>query len=411
MATQTKYASSVITATNYADGSNAYASDNAYSTFTNAARRTVGELVLGVAAFTIPSGATINTVTAYIERSWSSGASSRITSAYFQISLGGTLRGTRFSESAYPTTDTEASTDGGTWTISELNGGTMRGHIDTTRDNNTVSTTHSVDTVYVVVDYTEAALDIAPSGIATEEAFGSATITTGAVSVAPTGIVSEEAFGSHTISGVIPPQTLEPTGIASEETFGSHTVAVGALTIAPDGITSEESFGSHTLLVGAVFITPTGITSEETFGSHTLTLGALNILPTGIVSEETFGTARVSSGASLIETVSITSEEAFGTVTVILEAYLIQPTGIASAEAFGNHALTTGEVFIVPNGISSAEAFGLHLMQIVLTGVLRRQVIPIQLSDRVLIRSRKDNEQTTTQITVRPQVFRAVYGR
>lgn len=153
MATQTRYASSVVSETLYTNGANAYSDNTSYCTWTSTSRNSTAQEVLGIDAFNIPLGSTINSVTAYIQRKWSASASSYIDYSRFQIALSTTLRGTQWSESAFPTSDTDASTDGGTWTISELNGGTMRAYIDSDRKNTTTSTTHSIDVVYVVVDY------------------------------------------------------------------------------------------------------------------------------------------------------------------------------------------------------------------------------------------------------------------
>jgi hypothetical protein len=60
MATQTRYASSVISSSLYADGANAYADDASYASWVSSSRNATGQLVLGISAFDIPAGATIN---------------------------------------------------------------------------------------------------------------------------------------------------------------------------------------------------------------------------------------------------------------------------------------------------------------------------------------------------------------
>lgn len=157
MATQTRYASSVITATNYANGASAYTDNGVYAVFSSTTRNATAALYLGIAAFAIPTGATINSVTVYMDRKWSSGASSLIDYAYLQAAYSGATRGTRYNDTAFPTSDTPASTNAGSWTVAELNSGSMQVNIDTDRKNTTSSTTHSVDVVYVTADYTEAA--------------------------------------------------------------------------------------------------------------------------------------------------------------------------------------------------------------------------------------------------------------
>ena len=156
MATQIKYASSVVSATYYTGGSNAYSSDDSRAIWSSSTANQIAQLVLGIAAFEIPDGSTINSVTAYIERRFS-GYYYDISYSYFQIALGATLRGTQFNDTARPSTDTVASTDGGEWTVSELNGGTMRAYIDSKKAANIWAIAHYVDVVYVIVDYTESA--------------------------------------------------------------------------------------------------------------------------------------------------------------------------------------------------------------------------------------------------------------
>lgn len=128
--------------------------------------------------------------------------------------------------------------------------------------------------------------NITPSGIASLEAFGSATITTGAVSITPNGIGSLEAFGSTTLATSY---DISVTGIASEEAFGSMTVAPGAVTINCTGIASAEAFGAASLLE-ALILQATGIASAEAFGSTTISVGETVITITGIPSAEAFGT-------------------------------------------------------------------------------------------------------------------------
>ena len=69
--------------------------------------------------------------------------------------------------------------------------------------------------------------------------------------LAPTGIPSEEAFGTPIIELLTTTQTLYPSGISSEEAFGTPTIVAFALqTIELSGIPSEEAFGIPVLLLG-----------------------------------------------------------------------------------------------------------------------------------------------------------------
>lgn len=211
--------------------------------------------------------------------------------------------------------------------------------------------------------------DISPTGIASAEAFGTATISPGAVDISPTGIASAEAFGTPLITHIV-----EPTGIASAEAFGSHTVVPGVVQLGVTGIASAEAFGSHTITPGAVDISPTGIASAEAFGTTQLNL---NIEATGIASAEAFGTAVITPGAVDISPTGIASAEAFGSHTISLLGVEITPTGIASAEAFGTALITH---IVEPTGIASAEAFGSHTLtatyEITVGGIASAEAVP-----------------------------------
>jgi hypothetical protein len=99
------------------------------------------------------------------------------------------------------------------------------------------------------------------------------------------GIASAEAFGTATV-GI----GIQPTGISSAEAFGTPTVSIG---IQPTGIASAEAFGAPTVSIG---IQPTGIASAEAFGTPTVSIG---IAPAGIASDEASALRRLGSGSSL----------------------------------------------------------------------------------------------------------------
>jgi hypothetical protein len=80
---------------------------------------------------------------------------------------------------------------------------------------------------------------IAPSGIASAEAFGTAVVSQQILATGPT---SAEAFGTPAVS-----QNIVGTGIASAQAFGTAVVALGGYTLFPSSITSAEAFGSATV--------------------------------------------------------------------------------------------------------------------------------------------------------------------
>ena len=124
---------------------------------------------------------------------------------------------------------------------------------------------------------------ITPSGVATAENFGSATVLPGAVSVVPTGIATAEAFGSAALSSVI-----GPSGIATLEAFGAVTVVPGVVYILPNSIASGESFGSAVVGLLNTIVDAGGIVSLEAFGTVVIIV-PLTVLAEAIESLEAFG--------------------------------------------------------------------------------------------------------------------------
>jgi len=189
---------------------------------------------------------------------------------------------------------------------------------------------------------------IYPTGIASQEAFGSPTVLPGAVIIQPSAIQSAEALGSPQLN-----LKLFAQSIPTAEAFGTVLVILGAVIIQPSGIASLEAFGTPNLLYDQVII-PTGIASQEAFGSPTVILVMNYIYPTGIPSAEAFGTPHLLYDQVIIPT-AIASQEAFGSPTVLPGAVIIQPSGIASQEAFGTAKLN---LKLFPSAIASLEAFG-----------------------------------------------------
>ena len=197
----------------------------------------------------------------------------------------------------------------------------------------------------------------ASAGVASDEAFGSATVSTAAEaqSITPSGISSAEAFGSIT---VLPgAATVLPFGIASAEAIGGAVVG-SLVTIIPGGIVSPEAFGGATLTPGEVAIEPTGIASAEVIGDAVVGAGALIVTVTGIAGAESFGNSTVTPGAVLVGPSAIAGAEAFGDTTVTPGAVFITAQAIDSVEVFGDAGVTLGAATILPFGIASAEAFG-----------------------------------------------------
>jgi hypothetical protein len=137
------------------------------------------------------------------------------------------------------------------------------------------------------------------------------------------GIATEEALGSATIQ-----QAVEPSGVVSDEAFGAPTLAI---TIDPLGVTSDETFGAALIDTGSSqYVDPSGIPSDEVFGSPDVQLA---IDPSGILSDEAFGTSLL---ATTIDPSGVPSDEVFGNALIAVVLYLYA-TSVVSEEAFGNH--------------------------------------------------------------------------
>ncbi|KKN69023.1 hypothetical protein LCGC14_0444950 [marine sediment metagenome] len=131
----------------------------------------------------------------------------------------------------------------------------------------------------------------------------------GALAITGAGIASVEAFGSATVALAV--QTITGSGIASAEAFGAATLTT-TVTITGTGIASAEAFGSASV---AAIITGAGIASAEAFGGATITT-TLTFTADGIASLEAFGAASVAGSEQAITGSGIASLEAFGAATV-----------------------------------------------------------------------------------------------
>jgi len=191
---------------------------------------------------------------------------------------------------------------------------------------------------------------LSPTGTGTAEAFGTDAVTPGAAPVAPSGVSSGEAFGTASLN-----QTIYASGIASAEAFGSHVVGAGAVTVAPSGIASAEAEGTPTVSSGSATLAPTGLASAEAFGNATLVPGPATVSPSGIASAEAEGSATVLPGPVTVSVSGIASGESFGADTLSVGPVSVLPAGIASAEAFGTQKII---YTLYASGIGTAEAEG-----------------------------------------------------
>ena len=142
--------------------------------------------------------------------------------------------------------------------------------------------------------------------------------------------------------------TVSPSGISSDEAFGSPSIVLGSVALGATAISSEEVFGSPSLLAGASSVQPSSIPTGEALGSPNIDVGAVLLEPVSIVSEELFGTPDVVSGLTAITPVGISSAEAFGAGLVQNLLVIIEPLGIPAEALFGNPLVLGGDRIVIP---------------------------------------------------------------
>jgi hypothetical protein len=180
---------------------------------------------------------------------------------------------------------------------------------------------------------TPATGSIAPSGIATGAAFGTASVK---ATAAPTGIASAAAIGTQSIKA-----SVSPTGIATAQALGTASVKAA---LSPSGLGSAAAFGTDS--IGAR-VAPTGIATTVAIG--TASIGA-RVVATGIATAATFGAPAV--GARL-SPAGVAGAAAVGSQAVLAR---VAPVGIASGEALGSPIVS--QVTVISVGIPSVAAFG-----------------------------------------------------
>ena len=203
-------------------------------------------------------------------------------------------------------------------------------------------------------------ITVLPSGIASEEVFG--TVSANVVqTVSPAGVISSEAFGTIAVSTAI---ISSPTGISSAEVFGAASIST-VLISSPTGIASSEAFGTPVIST-AITVSPVGIASASAFGAPVVT-NVLTVTPAGIATGEAFGTPSIATTITSYPS-GIPTGEAFGNPTVgaTIPGQTLNPTAIASGEAFGLAAISTA-ITVSPAGIPSADAFGVPVVTATLT--------------------------------------------
>lgn len=106
--------------------------------------------------FQVPTGATINSIT--IESQYKLSTTSSTATYVMACTQGTTVKGTQYSDTSEPTSDTvRTTTNCGTWTVADLNSNLSSGfniRIGGTRGSSNTAVTGSVDYVKATIDYT-----------------------------------------------------------------------------------------------------------------------------------------------------------------------------------------------------------------------------------------------------------------
>lgn len=126
---------------------------------------------------------------------------------------------------------------------------------------------------------------------------------TAETTITRTGGTADQMNGGIVVFGRVVVTTIAPTGIASAEAFGTAVVSQAVLAT---GVGTAEAFGTP---VVSQAIVGTGIASAEAFGTTVVAFGGFSLYPTGIVSAEAFGTADVelSTLTAFVGTLSVTA--------------------------------------------------------------------------------------------------------
>jgi hypothetical protein len=173
-----------------------------------------------------------------------------------------------------------------------------------------------------------------PAGIASTNAFGTATISQDTGDIEPAGIASTNAFGTATITTS---NTISPSSIENVQGFGTPSI-FEFQGISPEGIASTNAFGGAEL---RVTIGPAGIASTAALGTPSQTIG---ISPSGIASTAAVGDCTVLKGVITLAPAGIASTVAFGDFTSTLFDPVIYPSGIASTNKFGVASISGGRI-------------------------------------------------------------------
>jgi hypothetical protein len=209
--------------------------------------------------------------------------------------------------------------------------------------------------------YEDLTQTILPSGLLSQEAFGSSVLSA-TITTSPTGIATEESIpNTHFVNNL---SSLAPTSILTGEAFGlpsiSATITVSPPSIAPLGVfgtpyinaiwnlsqagnISSAATIPNPILSTTITASPPSIASGFVSGSHVLG-GSVTLSPPSITPSETFGSTQINATITVSPTgINDSPIGIVGTPTVLVGAVTLNITGIASQEVFGSSSLAIVE--------------------------------------------------------------------
>lgn len=218
----------------------------------------------------------------------------------------------------------------------------------------TLSTADAGLTGCLVLRATSSGTSVAPTGIATAQAFGTATVSPGAVTVTASGIATAETFGT-------PRQTafLSPSSIASAEAVSNVVLSGGSVAVAPTAIGSAQGFGTLSVIT-AGSVAANGIASAQGIGTPIVSGGTQSNYP--LFSNSYAGTTNVQ---GIVTPVGIPSEQTMGWAFFKGDSFpgygnsyagaivfqVVGPVSILSQDALGRPVvLRTGDTPPAPPG-------------------------------------------------------------
>jgi len=265
--------------------------------------------------FQVPTGATINSIT--IETRYKLSTNASTATFVMAATAGTTVRGTEYSDTSEPTTDTvRTTTNVGTWTVEELNSNLSSGfniRIGGTRGSSNTAVTGSVDYVKATVDYTPAAVNATITGVA---ATSSADLIEPTLYVEASRSISapimEAGATSQVPSVLISLNSLvESVLLSSNAQAGTPTIETGIST----SVTAEIAAASTEMLVSAIS------TTQNTTVASSLATVAAEAFTSTIVVEQNILTESVALTASADSVLpSIATEQNITTISMLLAA-------------------------------------------------------------------------------------------